>query len=141
MNAAGVPTAAYQVFEALGPAVHWVRTFGKPVAVKADGLAAGKGVFLCDTPDAAEAALTELLEGGSLGEAGRRVVVEELLTGEEASFIAICDGETVVPLASSQDHKRVGEGDTGRNTGGMGAYSPAPVVTADIADELMARVM
>ncbi len=141
MTTAGVPTAAYAVFDSLDPARAWVRQLGRGVAVKADGLAAGKGVVLCHTPDEADQALAEMLEGSALGEAGRRVVVEELLEGEEASFIAVCDGQTVVPLASSQDHKRVGEGDNGPNTGGMGAYSPAPVVTSALADEIMQRVM
>lgn len=141
MTRAGIPTAAYATFESLEPAVSWVREFGRPVAVKADGLAAGKGVVLCSTPEEAEAALREMLVDHAFGGAGARVVVEELLVGEEASFIALCDGDTVLPLASSQDHKRVGDADTGPNTGGMGAYSPAPVVTTDLAQEIMDRVM
>ncbi|MCB9785899.1 MAG: phosphoribosylamine--glycine ligase [Deltaproteobacteria bacterium] len=141
MLRAGVPTAEHRTFEDLSEARRWVREFGRPVVVKADGLAAGKGVVLCHTVEEADVALSDMLEGGAFGQAGRRVVVEELLSGEEASFIAVCDGEHVLALASSQDHKRVGEGDTGPNTGGMGAYSPAPVVTPELERELMERVM
>lgn len=141
MTDAKVPTAAYEVFHDAASAKAWVREFGKGVAVKADGLAAGKGVLLCATVAEAEAAIDQVLSDRAFGEAGARAVIEELLVGEEASFIAICDGKTVLPLASSQDHKRVGDGDTGLNTGGMGAYSPAPVVTSALADELMATVM
>lgn len=141
MLRAGVPTAEHRTFDDLGAARAFVRSFGRPVVVKADGLAAGKGVVLCETIAEADAALADMLEGGAFGAAGRRVVVEELLVGEEASFIAVCDGTHVVALASSQDHKRVGDGDTGPNTGGMGAYSPAPIVTPELEAELMARVM
>ena len=141
MREAGIPTAEYEVFTHLDAAKRWVREFGRPVAVKADGLAAGKGVVLCDTVEEAEAALDEMLVGGALGEAGRTVVVEELLVGEEVSFIALCDGTNVLPLASSQDHKRIGEGDTGLNTGGMGAYSPAPLLTPQVEGEVMDTVM
>lgn len=141
MNFAGVPTAAYGTFTDLEPALEWVRDFGRPVAVKADGLAGGKGVILCETVEEAETALREMLVAGAFGHAGARVVVEELLRGEEASFIAVCDGEHVLALASSQDHKRIGEGDTGPNTGGMGAFSPAPVVTDAVIREVMDRVM
>ncbi|MEZ4269055.1 MAG: phosphoribosylamine--glycine ligase [Myxococcota bacterium] len=141
MLRAGVPTAAHQTFEDLEAARAYVREFGRPVVVKADGLAAGKGVVLCETVAEADLALADMLEGGAFGQAGRRVVVEELLIGEEASFIAVCDGVHVLPLASSQDHKRVGDGDAGPNTGGMGAYSPAPIVTPELEAELMARVM
>ncbi|MGB0589022.1 MAG: phosphoribosylamine--glycine ligase [Myxococcota bacterium] len=141
MNDAGIATAAYGVFQDLAKAKAWVREFGKPVAVKADGLAAGKGVVLCDSVDEAEAALDEMLAGGAFGGAGRTVVVEELLYGEELSFIALCDGTNVLPLASSQDHKRIGDGDTGPNTGGMGAYSPAPVATPEVEAQVMSEVM
>lgn len=141
MSEAGIKTAAYGVFEDLAEAKDWVRAFGRPVAVKADGLAAGKGVVLCDDVSEAEAALDGMLAGGAFGNAGRTVVVEELLYGEEFSFIALCDGTNVLPLASSQDHKRIGEGDTGPNTGGMGAYSPAPVVTAEVEERVMREVM
>ena len=141
MIEAGVPTAAYGVFSDPDQAKRWTRELGKGVAVKADGLAAGKGVLLCDTLEEAEAAIDYVLVDAAFGAAGARVVVEELLFGEEASFIAICDGSTVLPLASSQDHKRIGDGDTGPNTGGMGAYSPAPVVTEALTAELMRTVM
>jgi phosphoribosylamine---glycine ligase len=141
MDDAGIPTAAYDVFKDLAKAKAWVRDFARPVAVKADGLAAGKGVVLCDTVEEAEAALEEMLAGGAFGGAGRTVVIEELLYGEELSFIALCDGTNVLPLASSQDHKRIGDGDTGPNTGGMGAYSPAPVATPEVEALVMAQVM
>ena len=141
MTSAGVPTAAWAAFDDASAAKSWVREFGKPVVVKADGLAAGKGVLLCPEPEDAIAALQEMLEGGAFGFAGSRVVVEELLSGEEVSFIALCDGDTVLPLASSQDHKRIGEGDTGPNTGGMGAYSPAPALPADREAEIVRTVM
>jgi phosphoribosylamine--glycine ligase len=141
MEDAGIPTAAYGVFTQAAEARRWVREFDRPVAVKADGLAAGKGVVLCETILEAEAAIDEMLDGGAFGEAGRVVVVEELLRGEEVSFIALCDGTHVVPLASSQDHKRIGEGDTGLNTGGMGAYSPAAAATAEVEAQIMELVM
>lgn len=141
MAKAGVPTAEAGVFTDVEDALGWVRAFGKPVVVKADGLAAGKGVIICDTEADAEAALREMLEAGAFGSAGSRVVVEERMSGEEASFIALCDGEHVLPLASSQDHKRIGEGDTGPNTGGMGAYSPAPVVTPELERQITDEVM
>jgi phosphoribosylamine---glycine ligase len=141
MTRAGVPTAEYAAFADLAKAKAWVREFGRPVVVKADGLAAGKGVILCQTAEEAERALDSMLMDGAFGDAGSRVVVEELLLGEEASFIALCDGVNVLPLASSQDHKRVGEGDTGPNTGGMGAYSPAPVVDADLEQRIIDQVM
>lgn len=141
MTRAGVPTAEYAAFADLARAKAWVRDFGRPVVVKADGLAAGKGVILCETAEEAELALDSMLMDGAFGDAGSRVVVEELLLGEEASFIALCDGVNVLPLASSQDHKRVGEGDTGVNTGGMGAYSPAPVVDGDLEQQIIDQVM
>jgi len=141
MTRAGVPTAAYGAFSDLEEAKSWVRAFGRPVVVKADGLAAGKGVILCQTAEEAESALDSMLTDGAFGDAGSRVVVEELLLGEEASYIALCDGLHVLPLASSQDHKRVGEGDTGPNTGGMGAYSPAPVVDAELEQQIIDEVM
>src|SRR5262249_174027 len=125
-----IPTAAYERFTALAPAKEYLRKRGAPIVVKADGLAAGKGVVVAQTLAEAEAAIDMMFEGG-LGAAGAEVVIEEFLVGEEASFFALCDGETAVPLASAQDHKRVGDGDTGPNTGGMGAYSPAPVMTAE----------
>ena len=137
---AGVPTAAYARFEALAPALAYVREKGAPIVVKADGLAAGKGVVVAATLAEAEDALAMMFEG-RLGEAGASVVIEEMMVGEEASFFALCDGRTAIPFASAQDHKRVGEGDTGPNTGGMGAYSPAPVMTPAMQDEVMARII
>lgn len=126
-----IPTADYAVFEALAPALAYVRARGAPIVVKADGLAAGKGVVVAMSLDEAERALVEIF-GGSLGAAGTRVVVEEFLDGEEASYIVIADGRHALPMATSQDHKRRDDGDHGPNTGGMGAYSPAPVVTAEV---------
>jgi phosphoribosylamine--glycine ligase len=141
MVAAGVPTAAYGAFDDVDAAKAWVRSFARPVVVKADGLAAGKGVILCDTVEQADAAIEQMLVDGAFGAAGAEVVIEELLRGEEASFIALCDGQNVLPLASSQDHKRVGDGDTGPNTGGMGAYSPAPIVDEALETLVMEEVM
>jgi phosphoribosylamine--glycine ligase len=145
MARAGVPTAEWMSFDSVEPAIEWVHEFGKPVVVKADGLAAGKGVVLCHDTDSAVEALRGMMNEGAFGAAGAKVVVEELLLGEEVSFIALCDGETIQPLASSQDHKRIGEGDTGPNTGGMGAYSPAPILPHDqeqmIIDTVMAPVL
>jgi phosphoribosylamine--glycine ligase len=132
-----IPTAAYGNFADLDQAVAYIRQQGAPIVVKADGLAAGKGVILAQTEQQAIDACQDMLAGNAFGEAGHRVVVEEFLTGEEASFIVMVDGEHVLPLASSQDHKARDEGDSGPNTGGMGAYSPAPVVT----DELHRRIM
>jgi phosphoribosylamine--glycine ligase len=126
-----IPTADYAVFDALAPALDYVRACGAPIVIKADGLAAGKGVVVAMSLDEAERALIDIF-GGSLGSAGARVVVEEFLDGEEASYIVIADGRHALPMATSQDHKRRDDGDRGPNTGGMGAYSPAPVVTADI---------
>jgi phosphoribosylamine--glycine ligase len=135
-----IPTAQYGVFEALEPALAYVRERGAPIVVKADGLAAGKGVTVAMTLAEAERALHDCFDGG-FGAAGARVVVEEFLDGEEASYIVVADGETFVAMASSQDHKRLGEADTGPNTGGMGAYSPAPVVTPDIAARIEREVI
>ena len=137
----GIPTAEYQNFTDLKPALAYIREKGAPIVIKADGLAAGKGVIVAMTLDEAEAAATDMLDGGSFGEAGARIVVEEFLHGEEASFIVITDGATVLPLATSQDHKARDEGDAGPNTGGMGAYSPAPVVTAEIEQRIMRDVI
>jgi phosphoribosylamine--glycine ligase len=141
MHRIGVPTARYGVFQQPDEARKWLRTLDGHVAVKADGLAAGKGVILCRDVDQADDAIETILVNGVFGQAGASVVVEELLQGEEASFIALCDGKNVLPLASSQDHKRIGHGDTGLNTGGMGAYSPAAVVTPEITQEVIERVM
>ena len=137
----GIPTAHYAVFTELEPALAHVRAVGAPIVVKADGLAAGKGVVVAMTLAEAEAALDDMLAGDAFGEAGARVVIEEFLDGEEASFIAMVDGRTALPMATSQDHKRVGDGDTGPNTGGMGAYSPAPVVTPDVHARIMREVI
>jgi phosphoribosylamine--glycine ligase len=136
-----IPTAAYQNFTDLEPALAYIREQGAPIVIKADGLAAGKGVIVAMTLEEAEAAATDMLAGGSFGEAGARIVVEEFLDGEEASFIVITDGETVLPMATSQDHKARDEGDVGPNTGGMGAYSPAPVVTPEIEARIMQDVI
>ena len=132
-----IPTAEYRTFTEFEPALAYVQDRGVPIVVKADGLAAGKGVIVATDLDSAEQAIRDMLAGNAFGEAGHRVVIEEFLDGEEASFIVMADGEHVLPMATSQDHKRVGDGDTGPNTGGMGAYSPAPVVT----DEVYARIM
>ena len=141
LDAAGAPTAGYREFTSLEPALTHVEERRAPMVVKADGLAAGKGVIVAETRDEARAALRDMLEGGSFGEAGRRVLVEDFLEGEEASFIALVDGEHVLPLASSQDHKARDDGDRGPNTGGMGAYSPAPVLDPDVQARVMNEVM
>ena len=136
-----IPTADYQNFTEIEPALAYVQQKGAPIVVKADGLAAGKGVIVAMTLTEAEDAIRDMLAGNAFGEAGSRVVIEEFLDGEEASFIVMVDGKNVLPFATSQDHKRVGNGDTGPNTGGMGAYSPAPVVTADIHQRVMQDVI
>ncbi|MDX1733635.1 MAG: phosphoribosylamine--glycine ligase [Halioglobus sp.] len=136
-----IPTAAYANFTELEPALAYLREQGAPIVVKADGLAAGKGVIVAETLEQAEAAVTDMLSGNAFGEAGCRVVIEEFLEGEEASFIVIADGRNVLPMATSQDHKRIGEGDTGPNTGGMGAYSPAPVVDDAVYQRIMDQVI
>jgi len=136
-----IPTANYQNFSELAPALDYIREQGAPIVIKADGLAAGKGVIVAMTLDAAERAAADMLTRHKFGDAGARIVVEEFLDGEEASFIVITDGETILPLATSQDHKARDEGDVGPNTGGMGAYSPAPVVTPDIEARIMAEVI
>ena len=136
-----IPTAFYSVFTQVEPALAYVRDKGAPIVVKADGLAAGKGVIVAMTLAEAEDAVRDMLSGNAFGEAGARVVIEEFLEGEEASFISMVDGRTALPMATSQDHKRVGDGDTGPNTGGMGAYSPAPVVTEAVHARVMAEVV
>ena len=136
-----IPTAAYANFTEVEPALAYLREQGAPIVVKADGLAAGKGVIVAETLEQAEEAVTDMLSGNAFGEAGCRVVIEEFLEGEEASFIVIVDGKNVLPMATSQDHKRIGEGDTGPNTGGMGAYSPAPVVDAEVDARIMEQVI
>ncbi|MDQ2701220.1 MAG: phosphoribosylamine--glycine ligase [Pseudomonadota bacterium] len=137
----GIPTAYYAVHADVDAALAYVRDKGAPIVIKADGLAAGKGVIVAMTLDEAEAAVRDMLAGNAFGAAGARVVIEEFLDGEEASFISIVDGNTALPMATSQDHKRVGDGDTGPNTGGMGAYSPAPVVTPDVHARVMREVV
>ena len=136
-----IPSAAYGNFTELEPALAYLREQGAPIVVKADGLAAGKGVIVAETLEQAEGAVTDMLSGNAFGEAGCRVVIEEFLEGEEASFIVMVDGVNVLPMATSQDHKRIGEGDTGPNTGGMGAYSPAPVVDAAVNRRIMEQVI
>ncbi len=136
-----IPTAEYGNFTDIPSAVAYIKEKGAPIVVKADGLAAGKGVILAQTEAEAIAAVEDMLAGNAFGDAGSRVVVEEFLVGEEASFIVMVDGETVLPMASSQDHKARDNGDTGPNTGGMGAYSPAPVVTPEIHDRIMNEVI
>lgn len=136
-----IPTAHYQNFTEIAPALAYVREQGAPIVIKADGLAAGKGVIVAFTLVDAENAITDMLAGNAFGAAGHRVVIEEFLDGEEASFIVMVDGKNVLPMATSQDHKRVGNGDTGPNTGGMGAYSPAPVVTPEIHDRVMNEII
>lgn len=138
--AAGAPTAAYGHFTDAETARAHVRANGAPIVVKADGLAAGKGVIVAMTEDEAIAAIDDMF-GGAFGGAGAEVVIEEFMEGEEASFFVLCDGETVLPIGTAQDHKRVGEGDTGPNTGGMGAYSPAPVLTDDIAQKALDEIV
>ncbi len=137
----GIPTAAHRSFDELEAARAYVRSRPMPVVVKADGLAAGKGVVIAQTLEEAERALADMLEHRAFGSAGGRVVVEDYLAGEEASFIAVVDGTRIVPLASSQDHKTRDDGDRGPNTGGMGAYSPAPVVTAEVHSRIMERII
>lgn len=136
-----IPTAFYSVFTEVEPALAYVREKGAPIVIKADGLAAGKGVIVAMTLEEAEAAIIDMLSGNAFGAAGSRVVIEEFLEGEEASFIVMVDGVNVLPMATSQDHKRVGDGDTGPNTGGMGAYSPAPVVTDAVYQRAMNEVI
>ncbi len=136
-----IPSGAYGNFTEPEPALAYLREQGAPIVVKADGLAAGKGVVVAATLAQAEAAVTDMLSGNAFGEAGCRVVIEEFLEGEEASFIVLVDGKNILPMATSQDHKRLGEGDTGPNTGGMGAYSPAPVVTEQVHQRIMDEVI
>ncbi|MGV7176499.1 phosphoribosylamine--glycine ligase [Xanthomonas axonopodis] len=137
----GIPTAYYAVHTEVEAALAYVREKGAPIVVKADGLAAGKGVIVAMTLAEAEDAVRDMLSGNAFGDAGARVVIEEFLDGEEASFISMVDGKHALPMATSQDHKRVGDGDTGPNTGGMGAYSPAPVVTPEVHARVMREVV
>ncbi len=136
-----IPTAAYKSFTQTSPAIEYVKQQGAPIVIKADGLAAGKGVIIAQTIEEANRAIEDMLAGNAFGEAGNRVVVEEFLHGEEASFIVICDGKSALPMATSQDHKARDNGDLGPNTGGMGAYSPAPVVTPEVHDKIMTQVI
>lgn len=136
-----IPTAAYSVFTEIPPAIAYIEEMGAPIVIKADGLAAGKGVILAETNAEAIAAVEDMLAGNKFGDAGARVVIEEFLVGEEASFIVMADGKNILPMATSQDHKARNNGDTGPNTGGMGAYTPAPVVTRKIHDRIMQEVI
>ena len=136
-----IPTGAYENFTEIDPAVAYIKAQGAPIVIKADGLAAGKGVIVAMTEDEAIAAVKDMLAGNAFGDAGHRVVIEEFLAGEEASYIVMVDGEHILPMATSQDHKAALEGDKGPNTGGMGAYSPAPVVTPEIDARIMAEVI
>jgi len=136
-----IPTAEYQNFTEIEPAIAYIQQKGAPIVIKADGLAAGKGVIVAMTLQEAEEAVRDMLAGNAFGDAGHRVVIEEFLDGEEASFIVMVDGKHVEPMATSQDHKRVGDGDTGLNTGGMGAYSPAPVVTDEVFNKVMQQII
>jgi len=140
MTKYGIPTGAAGTFTDAESAIACIRDQGAPVVVKADGLAAGKGVVVAETEEEAIQAVRDCF-AGAFGDAGRTVLIEECLVGEEASIIALTDGETIIPLASSQDHKRIGEGDTGANTGGMGAYSPAPVVTDELWEQIRVEVL
>jgi len=136
-----IPTAAYGNFTEIAPAIEYIKQQGAPIVVKADGLAAGKGVILAQTEVEAIAAVEDMLAGNAFGDAGHRVVIEEFLQGEEASFICMVDGKNILPMATSQDHKAAHDGDTGPNTGGMGAYSPAPVVTPEMFERIMSQVI
>ncbi|MDC9598196.1 phosphoribosylamine--glycine ligase [Xenorhabdus anantnagensis] len=136
-----IPTAAYQNFTEIDPALAYLEKMGTPIVIKADGLAAGKGVVVATTMEEAQSAVKDMLAGNAFGDAGHRIVIEEFLDGEEASFIVMVDGKNIVPMATSQDHKRVGDADTGPNTGGMGAYSPAPVITDEIHQRVMEKII
>jgi len=140
MQEATIPTAEAVVFTQASPAISYVRQQGAPIVIKADGLAAGKGVTVAETVEAAEAAIADVF-GGKFGEAGERVVIEECLTGEEVSVLALTDGLTIRPLVPAQDHKRIGEGDTGANTGGMGAYAPAPIATPALIERIQQEIL
>ena len=136
-----IPTAAFETFTDSASAVSYVQTRGAPIVIKADGLAAGKGVIVAETEAQAIAAVEDMLQGNKYGDAGHRVVIEDFLVGEEASFIAMVDGENILPMATSQDHKARDNGDQGPNTGGMGAYSPAPVVSDSVHERIMEEVI
>ena len=141
MQANNIPTAKYEAFTDIEAAKAYINENGAPIVVKADGLAAGKGVIVAETIEQAHSAIEDMLGDNKFGDAGSRVVIEQFLQGEEASFICMIDGENILPMATSQDHKRVGEGDTGPNTGGMGAYSPAPVVTQEVHQKVIDQVI
>ena len=141
MKKYGIPTATYEIFDDLNRACRYIKAAGAPIVVKADGLAAGKGVIVAKTVDEAINAVFEVMEQKSFGEAGSRIVIEEFMDGEEASLLAFTDGETIVPMIPSQDHKRVNDGDEGLNTGGMGAYAPAPVVTEEILHKAETQIL
>ncbi len=141
MKKYAIPTASYEIFEDPREAMAYIRRQGAPIVVKADGLAAGKGVIVCKTVEEAIQTVSRIMVERVFGEAGRRVVVEEYLVGEEASYIAFTDGKVILPMASSQDHKAIFDGDEGPNTGGMGAYSPAPVVTDEVHEKILERVL
>lgn len=136
-----IPTAFYEVFTEVEPAKDYIKKHGAPIVIKADGLAAGKGVIVAMSNEEAFAAIDDMLAGNKFGDAGSRVVIEQFLAGEEASFICMIDGQNILPMATSQDHKRIFESDQGPNTGGMGAYSPAPVVTSEVFDRVMTEIM
>ena len=136
-----IPTAAYETFTEVAAAINYIKANGAPIVIKADGLAAGKGVIVAQTEAEAIAAVEDMLSGNKFGDAGHRVVIEDFLVGEEASFIAMVDGKHILPMATSQDHKARDDGDTGPNTGGMGAYSPAPVVTDEVYQRIMEQVI
>jgi phosphoribosylamine--glycine ligase len=136
-----IPTAFYEIFDNRNEAVRYIRDQGAPIVVKADGLAAGKGVIVCKTVEEAIHSVDQIMVEKIFGNAGNRVVVEEYLVGEEASYVAFTDGKTILPLASSQDHKAILDGDQGPNTGGMGAYSPAPVVTDEVHEEIIEKIL
>ena len=141
MESVGVPTAAHRSFSDSGEAIAWIRARGAPIVVKASGLAAGKGAIVCATVEEAAQAAADILDGRRFGDAGAEVVVEEFMEGEEASLFAVCDGERYVNLVPAQDHKPIGEGDTGPNTGGMGAYAPAPVLSPDLVDRASREII
>jgi len=141
MREAGIPTAAWRAFKTSGEAIAWLEEGEGPIVVKASGLAAGKGAIVCADREEAKQNVTAIMDDRRFGEAGDTVVIEEMLTGEEASILAITDGRVLLPLVPSQDHKPVGEGDTGPNTGGMGAYAPAPVITPDVMEKVEARIL
>ena len=141
MERHGIPTAAYQSFTEVDKALDYLQRRITPIVIKADGLAAGKGVVIAQNPDEAESAVRQMLQQGAFGAAGEKIVIEDFLEGEEASFIAMVDGHNLLPLATSQDHKARDDGDRGPNTGGMGAYSPAPVITEAVATRIMTNIM